>query len=171
MPNWCAGSLKFRGKSTDILRFFKEGLTLYRGRYDQNGNYVRETVDKDIWLNIDEYKTWYEIYLDTNSDDIFIEGTDRAYIQTNFFSQIVLDKGDNVVLYCEVMQAWDFRVNDWVKIAQTYNLDIRLYGIDGLGGFVHQIDILDGQIARDQANNYGSYDGFVWNCPFPWIGG
>ena len=154
MANWMTGSIKLRGNSNDILKFFNEGLKKKPVVVEETGNQ-------------------YEIYLDHSDDsyEIDILDTDRASIIPFYVSSVTLDKGENAIAYLEIQQAWDFRVEDWTKIAKKYNLDIRLYGIDGLGGFMHQIDILNGEVALDECNNFGSYDNFVWNCPFPWMGG
>ena len=154
MANWMEGSLKLRGKSEDILRFLNEGL-------------------KNKPEIFEETKEHYDIYFDSSDydKDIYVLDTNRAFVNAYTVSEIVLDKGDNAVACIAVQQAWDFRVEDWIEIAKKYNLDIRLFGIEGLGGFMHQIDILNGEVAMDECLNYGSYESFVWNCPFPWMGG
>ena len=174
MPNWCKGSLKLRGKSDDILRFFKEGLNVYKYKFDEQGNNISEVLDKSTWFKLDddsldpEY-SHYDIWL--NAIELYVEGTNRAFVITDTVDEIVIDKGDNVIAYCEVQQAWGFRVEDWEAISKEYNVDIRLYGIECGFGFEDNIVIIDGKAELAESNNYGSYDGFVWNCPFPWIGG
>lgn len=154
MANWMEGSLKLRGKSDDILRFLNEGL-------------------KNKPEIVEETEEHYGIYFGSPDcqELIYILDTDRAYVNSYAVSEITLDKGNNVVLCISVQQAWDFRVEDWIKTAMKYDLDVRLFGIEGLGGFMHHIDILNGEVVLDECLNYGSYESFVWNCPFPWMGG
>lgn len=167
MPNWCEGSLKLRGKTTDILKFVKEGLNVYKDE---------APIDKNEWLEINEVNDDVEIYFKT-SDPIYVEGTKRAFLNHSYSFQNTTDywfdaETDYSICLFIVSQAWCFKPDDWINIAKTYNLDIKLYGVEEGIGFVSDYTILDhGETVVDNSLNYKDYEDFLWNCPFPFIGG
>lgn len=176
MPNWCEGSLKLRGNSANILRFFKEGLTSYVGHWNENNEYENIPVDKDKWLEIVDDGDYYEVYLTpVDSAWIHVDNTKRAFIDGRY--SIVFDKSSpNAVAATDVRQAWDFRADEWIEIANKYQIDIRLYGIESGVGFVRMVDIgynggLKREITTNEYAKFDDYNKFIWNCPFPWMGG
>lgn len=174
MPNWCEGSLKLRGKSDNILKFFKEGVNVYRHVFE-SGEWTTKQLEHDACFAIyheeqsEDGEGYYEINL--LEDELYIEETNRAFILNRTNDYLYIPDGDFSITYCNVQQAWDFRTEDWLNIARKYNLDLKLYGIEYGCGFVREIEIVNGKVLLDESNNYGSYENFKWNCPFPWIGG
>ena len=169
MPNWCEGSMKLRGKALDILRFIQEGLNVYEND---------TPIEKDKWLEIKDNNNEVEIYF--IKDTIYVEGTARAFINNRYSSNLhyeeyfVLHKDDDDEVLCfTISQAWGFRKDDWVTIAEKYGLDIWLYGVDQGNGYVEnwRIDRHGEMFFLDMSPIYENYKDFLWRCPIPWLGG
>ena len=178
MPNWCQGSLKVRGKRKDVRKFFTEGVNVYE-HFTKDDEHVEVLVPKDDWLYIDldasdesEY-IYYNPNAGCYSNSVYIEETNRAFIDDDNDPIIipVTDDDCEVVVYAPIKQAWDFRIDDWAKLSGFTQLHFKLYGIEKGGGFVHSIDVDNGQVLEDKTTSFESDDDFIWNCPFPWMGG
>lgn len=176
MPNWCEGTIKIRGKYENVKRFLTEGVNICK--YTWNGKeYVSEAVPRDKWLSIEEHADLNVTTISRryNNPDfagmVYIEGTKRAFI-TDF--DINLDKDeDPVIAVASFAQAWGIRSEEFAKLAEQYEIDFRLYGIDGSMGFFEEYEILDnGKTINDLGpKNWLSYSEFKWLCPFPFMGG
>ena len=170
MPNWCEGSMKLRGKPENILKFVKEGLDLYCGD-------DATLVDKSLWLNLVEGPDYAQIdFINRNIppyESIYINGTKRAFIRSDDHNYIYFRTDqDSVIVAFAIKQAWGYRPEEFRKIAQKYQVDIRLYGIECGGGFIEEYEILDnGETFNDLSPVYSTYNEYEWECPFPWIGG
>lgn len=177
MPNWCEGSLRIRGKYEDVIRFFKEGINAYT-RDHKTGDMVK--VDREKWFELEKESDNYTYVnfdnLNYNHESIYIENTKRAFIneESDFNSSITIltHNGISTTAFA-IQQAWGFEEDDWTDISTKYHLELKLYGIEAGMGFFEDMYIKDGKVVSDKS--YGSindsYDDFVWNCPFPWMGG
>lgn len=176
MPNWCEGSLKLRGRYTDILRFFEEGVNAYE--------YAPANSDTDYKLILKEEQCEIEEYDDSGETNIvnrlkssgwiYIENTQRAFIKEDHCSYgIYRDKNDTDCIFAlPFKQAWSIRQQDWIDIAKKYNLEIRIFAIESGIGFWCSLHILkDGVIIENNFIQYQDYKDYVWNCPLPWMGG
>lgn len=56
-------------------------------------------------------------------------------------------------------------------MAQTYDLQIKLYGVEQGMMYTHYIFIKDGKIEEEKTNMYDKYEDWLWNVPFPNMGG
>ena len=72
-----------------------------------------------------------------------------------------------------IKQAWGIDMDDWIELSKKYSLELKLYCIESGMGFYENVHIKNGEILTDDSSGYelGRYHEFVWNCPFPWIGG
>lgn len=155
MPNWIKGSLKLRGKKEDIRRFFNEGVEDSAVCDKEHENSV---IDKS-----DGGMLWFEFY-----NEPYIKTTRRAFIE----SECAEMYGDYGVCVVDIKQAWGFDAGDnglqnWKDIAQKYNLDIRLYGIESGMEFCQEIIITKETFEYKEIK----YDNWDWDCPFPRMGG
>ena len=178
MPNWCEGPIKIRGKYENVKKFLTEGVNIYKDTWNGEER-ISEAVPREKWLAIEEgvknnvtniFRHYNEPDLYTN-DWVYIEETKRAFI-TDF--DIDLDKDDDpVVAVANFAQAWGIRPEEFAKLAEKYEVDFRLYGIDGSMGFFEEYEILDnGKTINDLGpKNWLSYSEFKWLCPFPFMGG
>lgn len=154
MPNWIVGTLKLRGQSEDLKRFFKDG------------------VGQSSWLEDD--KRPIEDFVQTDFDGAYCEvilknepwirGTRRAFIESDY---VGWDESFATIAI-EVKQAWGFDAEAFVEISKKFNLDVRLYGFECGMEFCQEIEILKGIIT---INREITYDDWVWECPMPNMGG
>lgn len=175
MPNWCEGSLKLRGKYTDILKFFEEGVNAYELVWE-NKESRTNIIPKKEWCEIEEYDDGETIIANhlKSSGWIYIEETNRAFIEEDFCSyRIYRDKNDiNCICALPFKQAWSIRQQDWIDIAKKYNLEIKIFVIESGTGFWCSLHILkDGVIVENNFLQYQDYKDYVWNCLLPWMGG
>ena len=174
MPNWCEGSLKLKGKYDDILRFWEEGVNAYSYSVDRNNERGTDLIPKEEWYEIEEYE---ESTIIANhippSCWIYIEGTKRAFVDDSFCSYTILkDSSGKAIMAIPFRQAWTIRQQDWMDIAKKYHLEIKIYAIESGAGFYCSFHVLsDGAILENNFCQTEKYEDFVWNCPFPWMGG
>lgn len=120
MPNWVEGSLKLRGKYDDIMRFFEDGINVYQHKWDFEKDETIETVlDKSVWLWMDESVIsgpdglrGCEICLSSDEPFVYIEGTNRAFLDGDQYIYIYERKDTDTVASMQIRQAWDFRDED-----------------------------------------------------------
>jgi hypothetical protein len=143
MPNWIKGTLKLRGKTDDIKRFFIEGL--------EDNEYKIEYEDDD------------EMCMAIRNEP-YVKGTSRAFIESCYVTVC----GDRAVACVPVHQAWDFRADEWEKVSSDYDLDVKLYGIERGMQFVQEITVIRG---RNPIINTTRYEDWEWECPFPYMVG
>ena len=165
MPNWIEGTMKLRVKRDDISRFIREGIH----GYDFLGE---NEIPKNEYLR--DSSTENELYCEIYNDP-HIDGTRRMFItETNAWMGI-----EEGVCCFNVKAAWAFIANDGDKdrliaIADKYNVDIRLYGIESGMEFVEEVIVHHGhgsekgKIVLDNCINYEDWN---WDCPFPDLGG
>ena len=175
MPNWCEGSLKLRGKYTDILRFFEEGVNAYECVWENNKSRTK-LIPKEEWCEIEDYNDGVMIIANhlKTSGWIYIEETKRGFIDKDHCSyEIHRDKNDTDCIFAlPFKQAWCINRQDWIDIAKKYNLEIKIFGIESGTGFWCSLHILkDGVILENNFLQYQDYKDYVWNCPLPWMGG
>jgi hypothetical protein len=168
MPNWIEGSMKLRGETKDLKKFFEEGITVYKYEMgiDENGEpkFKETEIDKNKYLKIEyEDENGFDVRISKGSEP-YIKGTRRAFII----------EPDIIFVYngyaCfNIQQAWDFSTENFIEIAKKYNLDVRLFGIERGMKFAREIEISKtGDVVIDKEI---TYDDFCWDCPFPNLGG
>ena len=196
MPNWAEGSLKLRGKRKDIGRFLNSKLSTMerlvipgedgRGMKEE----WREKAIKWDWQDPDTI-------LINKADEIHINGMSRHFIEFNdsLLAEIIecheYNKGmmeiavyypDNqkkatiteeteCMIALPLKAAWCVSPDDLSEISKEYNLQIRVYAIEGGLGFVQDYTIKNGEVTAKFKAREEQYFDFAWNCPFPGIGG
>lgn len=174
MPNWCEGSLKLKGKYDDILRFWQEGVNAYSYSADRNNERGIDLIPKEEWYDFDKGENYLRIENEIPPAAwIYIEGTKRAFIDSSFCGfDIFKLPNDQVILVLPFKQAWSIVQTDWIDIATKYGLEIKIYAIEAGTGFWCTFHVLrDGAIIDNNFHQPEGYEDFVWNCPFPWMGG
>jgi len=166
MPNWIEGTMKLRGKMSDIKRFIDEGIF----GYDYTGGIKLPKSDyiKDSSLSEDELD--YEIF-----NNPHVEGTRRMFIRD---SHIWMNKLEGVCCF-NIKQAWSFTSCDADEeklkaLADKYNVDIRLFGIECGMEFIQEVIVHhgnDSEKGRIVLNNCIQFEDWDWECPFPEMGG
>jgi len=143
MPNWIEGTLKLRGSSENLKRFFDNAIQppCYTCYYDGEFNEVK--IMPDAW----------------------IKGTSRAFVNDECY--IYWEKAYETVCI-PIRQAWCFVAEEWAEISKKYNLDVRLYGFEQGMEFCQEVEIIDGKVTMDNKIRYDDWD---WECPMPRMGG
>lgn len=155
MPNWIEGTLKLRGESKDLKRFFDTGV-------QQPSYHFRDSLKKEDFIKCD--------YCDGDNlveikEDAWIEGTQRAFVNEDCFVEF----GDGCETVCiPIRQAWTFVAENWKNISEKYDLDVRLYGFEKGMEFSKEVEVIDGEITIDNEIKYEDWD---WDCPMPLMGG
>lgn len=168
MPNWIEGSLKVRGSYENVKRFFIEGLNSYE--YDWE-TCTQKLMGKETWMDVSVYdegeeneETDIEI---KDKEWIYVENTARAFVIGGCC--IYLHKDDCEVIGCApIRQAWSFYTEGWKTVSKEYNVDIRLYGIECGMEFCQEVIIKGGELLADRKTKYLNW---MWDCPFPLMGG
>lgn len=171
MPNWCEGTLKVRGNLENVKKFLLEGLNVYK--FTDEREYV--PVPKSEWLIITDNKDYGYYEIEFNDDDVYVEQTNRAFVDIdNGSPALYWEQGRNernVVSVMHVRQAWGFREKEWCEISKQYGVDIKLYGIEQGMMFTENIEIIAGEVTRNESHQYKTYEEWLWECPFPHMGG
>ena len=158
MPNWIEGTIKLRGQSENLKRFFKEGLA--------PSSYLGRTKPYEDFVKCDFDRAYCEV---TIKNEPHIVGTRRAFVQDTY---VYWDNSYETIVM-PIKQAWAFITNDydekaWLDISKKYDLDIRLYGFECGMEFCQEIEIIGGEVTID---NDIKYDDWYWECPMPHLGG
>ena len=163
MPNWCEGTMKLRGRAKDILRFFHEGL-------DASTWLGGEKIEDQVFDKSGEGEIYFEF-----KNEPHIKGTRRAFITGNDVYCYYDGKEEEDIVACvNVKQAWAFAADDggdlkkWQEISNEYNVDIRLFGIEMGMEFTNEVIIVRG---KKPIVNEKQYEDWMWECPFPNMGG
>lgn len=155
MPNWIEGTLKLRGESKDLKRFFETAILPCQC-------FMREPYKREDFIKCDFGDGYNLVEI---KEDAWIEGTRRGFVNDECFVAF----GDEYETVCiPIRQAWSFTVENWQSIAKKYNLDVRLYGFERGMQFCQEVEIIDGEITID---NEIQYDDWEWECPMPLMGG
>lgn len=166
MPNWIEGTMKLRGKISDIKRFIDEGISGYNFMGDiklPKSDYIKDS-------SYDETELDYQIF-----NEPHVEGTRRMFIRN---SHIWMSKPEGVCSF-NIKQAWSFTSGDTdednlIALADKYNLDIRLFGIECGMEFVQEMIVHHGRDSKKGKivlNNCIQFEDWEWECPFPDMGG
>lgn len=170
MPNWCEGNVRLRGTKENIKKFIENEIV-----YTVLDRDSKEFAYKEVKPNI-EHTDWETFLTPPDSDchDFYIRGTHRNFF---FVSQLEIcwpdAEPDEEIIICinDFNSAWSLKEQGWVEHARNYNIDIRLFGFEQGMEFSQILTIYkDGSIDED-VHEYNSYEKWMWECPFPNMGG
>lgn len=141
MPNWCEGTLRVRGKKKNVVEFILKGLKPV-GKFGHA-------------LSLDEFG-------DINSNETYrIENTDAGYIlKVNSFLGKYKDE-DNVVVALDAKFGWNIYSEELFKTCIKYSVDMKIYGFEKGMQFNRNVEIVDGEILKDEKIKFKDYD---WEC-------
>ena len=172
MPNWIEGSLKVRGNYENVKRFFLDGTNDYTYQDNnkcESGRYVPRP--KEEYREVTEYEakgndgreciiSWHSV------ESIYIEDTKRAFIDGGQDVYICESKDGVTIGECMFRQAWSIEPDNWVDLSKKYDVDIRLWGLEGGMQFGEELEVSKGEITICEVKNYDT-----WTMPLPWMGG
>lgn len=154
MPNWIEGTLKLRGNSEDLKRFFDNAI---QPCHSYNPNLQK----REDFITC-RYGELNEVII---KEDAWIENTRRAFVNKDCY--VYWEKKYETVCI-PIRQAWAFVAENWQEISEQYNLDVRLYGFECGMEFCQEVEIIDGEITINDEIRYDDWD---WECPMPRMGG
>lgn len=109
------------------------------------------------------------------SKEPHVEGTRRMFIRD---SHIWMHEPEGVCCF-NIKQAWSFTPHEndeenLKAIADKYNVDIRLFGIECGMEFIQEVIVHHGnnsEKGKIVLNNCIQFEDWAWECPFPEMGG
>ena len=200
MPNWATGTLKLKGSKEEIVKFCKDILSERGASFKANENQKYRTVewklddegvnatyygypDLLIWLkdsnrNFIDMDTEIPYYWDFEAKELG-EAKIYKYKTTFVFYDLPKNKDgtrDHVIVF-PFKSAWGLREDYFEELSKKYKLEFRLYVVEKGMGFYEGYIFKDGETTiTDSGPNKGNvgdgiYGQFIWECPFPFIGG
>lgn len=151
MPNWIEGTMKVRGKAEDLIRFFENGFDAPVKKEEFDDASVLYTIEPMVYIN----------------------GPRRAFTGQGRDYEIRSYIGSVQTVPVPIKQAWSFTPYEgaeqrWIDLSKKYNLDIRLQGFESGMEFYQDVEIVGGEMIRNDEKKYEDWD---WECPMPLMGG
>lgn len=169
MPNWCEGTIKFRGKREDIIRAMTEGLQPIDGAIE----------DSKIVFD-EEYSEPDCLCFTAIQDELFwIGGTYRHFIDFNSKHYTASRFGSDFIIAIPFRAAWGILASAYSdrdgldNFAKKYHVDVRATGFERGIGFKQTVEVnRNGEVLMDVTDDYGhSYARYMWECEMPSLGG
>lgn len=147
MPNWCKGTLKVRGKKKNVIEFMLKGLKPVG-------------TGRSLFLN--------KFGNIASGETCWIENTYRGFVLEVevFFSDY--EDEDIVTVALDSKFAHDIDSEGLLKTAKKYSVDMKIYGFEKGMQFNRDVEIVDGEILKDEEINFDDYN---WECICPNMGG
>ena len=156
MPNWIEGTLKLRGSTENLKRFFTDFLGS-----PSYGIKPEKQIEELVETNFESTERWHEVDI---KDLTYIKGTIRAFLDPCE----VYWEGEQGTIALSVRQAWTFVPEEFAAISKECELDVRLFGFECGMEFCQEVEIIGGEVIFD---NTIQYDDWYWECPMPRLGG
>lgn len=187
MPNWCAGTLRVRGNKENVIKFIKKCFIVCEySSEEENPNVhcgikaspISERIDLDKLEEGWDYKhikmcVGGYIHVVDKEEDIptraFIEWDRVPDLDVHEFLWMDYDDSDKVLVIFPIQQAWGFNSEEWLMLAQKYNVDMHLFGWECGMCFDNEIEIIDGKITKDIPMTES--DDWYWDAANPFTGG
>lgn len=186
MPNWATGTLKIRGTREDVLKFCKEQmnelacstgsvewkLDLADSEHD-SGDLIATVFDEPslcIWMkdsrrNFVDMDTAVPYYWDVNREKNVYETT---------FGFYKMGEKDYCVVF-PFQAAWGVDEDYYADLSKKYPLIFKIYTVEQGMGFFSEFEAKGGEVkmlaSGPSVASRNSYGLFVWECPFPFLGG
>lgn len=147
MPNWCEGALRIKGKTENIVKMVLECMI----PVDMIGNEMPR-LENDGGVIRSDFDCW-------------IKGTHRGFAEA---FELWIDDDEESVVAIKTKFAWDVSAKELSLISKQYELDLRLYAFEAGMEFNRDIEIIHGEITKD---NEITFDDYTWGCICPIAGG
>lgn len=164
MPNWCEGCMKIRGTTTDLRNFLVNAV--------ENVDFFGDSK-RPLLVLLDPDGTALQVKtpdggLDLSKISLYVKGTCRNFIEPEYIEVYVDDDKCPVVLPVPFKAAWAIEAEPLCALSKEYHVDIRVFGIEQGMQFCQDIEIIGGEITKNEEIKYDDWD---WDCPFPRMGG
>lgn len=156
MPNWCEGSLKVRGKISNLKDFVLHGLkpVTFMGEDVKPLSFQGED-DTSFW--IDEIKT-----------SLWLDGTRRHFCEPDYIEVDAEDSETPTIMILPFKAAWAIDAGALHSLCKRFDVDMKIQAFEMGMQFSQIIEIVNGEILKDQEVKYDDWD---WDCPCPRMGG
>lgn len=94
MPNWCKGSLKVRGKISDLKEFVQQGL--------EPVSYIGDALEPLVFTTEDETS----FFVRENKVSLWMKGTHRHFCEPNYIEVYADDQETPVIMILPMKAAW-----------------------------------------------------------------
>ena len=167
MANWCEGSLRIMGPKKNIQEFLLDGLEPHESMLEKlktNKSYSHGFLEPCE----DEKK------IELKDGDILffsschIKDTERGRVSYVEVYLSEYEDDDVISIALNAKFAGCIKADELLNICQKYGIDIRIYGFERGMEFNQDIEIIDGEITK---NNLVEYDDYTWDCISPERGG
>jgi hypothetical protein len=150
MPNWAEGTLKLRGRRKNIKSALKE---MFIG---SDVSISEEMDDQALILTLTSINSYF-----------YINNTKRAFIDKNKI-EVLLEEDFEIIEIDDFKQAWRVIPKNYQEFSKKYNVDIKIFVFEQGLQFTQEIEIVDGQITKNETRKYDDYQ---WDVPFSKLGG
>lgn len=150
MSNWAEGTLKLRGRRENIKSALKE---MFIG---SDITISEEMDDQALILTLTSINSYF-----------YINNTKRAFIDKNKI-EVLLEEDFEIIEIDDFKQAWRVIPKNYQEFSKKYNVDIKIFVFEQGLQFTQEIEIVDGQITKNETRKYDDYQ---WDVPFSKLGG
>ena len=150
MANWAEGTLKLRGRRENIKSALKE---MFIG---SDITISEEMDDQALILTLSSIDSYF-----------YINNTKRAFIDKNKI-EVLLEEDFEIIEIDDFKQAWRVIPKNYQEFSKKYNVDIKIFVFEQGLQFTQEIEIVDGQITKNETRKYDDYQ---WDVPFSKLGG
>lgn len=198
MPNWATGTLKIRGTREDILKFCKEQMG-ERANTSNLKNDREKRVEWELGLD-DPERISGDLFATTYGDTslcIWLKDSRRNFVDMDtevpyywdvdreenkyetVFGLYRISEKDYCVIF-PFMAAWGVDEDYYAELSKKYPLIFKIYTVEQGMGFFSEFEAKGGEVKMlasgpslgSKDKKFGdSYGRFVWECPFPFLGG
>lgn len=165
MPNWCVGTMKVRGTSENLTRFFKEGVFHYDDKKPLTFIYDKGENKADILSYVKTKDSGY----------LAIKGVTRNEISPlNDYGEIYFTgsrNDENIRIgYFRFETAWGIETDQLVEVSKEYGIDIRIHAFEQGMEFEQFIEVHAGNLVKNEVISFEDRD-WAWESVNPNWGG
>lgn len=172
MPNWAEGNLRIRGTHENILNFLREEVVWCAYGEEFGG----EAKEYPVVVNYDEQYGSIEIGQPEELAQrkgkgepwLYIKDTMRNFPEIGNYDLYLHPNAETDILCFECRAAWGFHSDPYLEKARKHQVDIKIIAYERGMEFKQTIEIVGGEIVRDEDTQYEDWD---WEAEFPHMGG
>ena len=170
MPNWCEGNIRLRGTGAAILEFLKNEIKFvgYDGSILESAECDAQIEDNGYEVTVsrpEAARGWCMVKM-------YVNNTHRNFIEQDDLYVYLGDEKERAriitVCFDYFKAAWGIESAPYVEKAKKYGLDIKIYGFEKGMQFAQIIEIVNGELIKDQEIKFDDWD---WECLMPNMGG
>lgn len=130
MPNWCKGSLKVRGKISDLKKFVQQGL--------EPVSYIGDALEPLVFTTEDETS----FFVRENKVSLWMKGTHRHFCEPNYIEVYADDQETPVIMILPMKAAWSIDAEPLQELCKKFHVDMKIQGFERGMEFSQVIEIV-----------------------------